>query len=128
VFEFAGEFYLQVNGTAMGTKLAPAYANIFMAYIEKEMQALVDPDTIILWCRFIDDIFVIWNDTKEAFVQFVEKCNKLHKTIKMTHQISELEMIFFRYYNIQRSTILQKWSFRLQDISEANQRVAICPC
>ena len=94
VFEFAGEFYLQVNGTAMGTKLAPAYANIFMAYIEKEMQALVDPDTIILWCRFIDDIFVIWNDTKEAFVQFVEKCNKLHKTIKMTHQISELEMTF----------------------------------
>ena len=29
-FEFKGKHYLQVLGTAMGTKMAPAYANIFM--------------------------------------------------------------------------------------------------
>ena len=29
-FEFNGEFYHQLSGTAMGTKLAPSYANLFM--------------------------------------------------------------------------------------------------
>ena len=28
-FEFNGQHYLQVQGTAMGTKMVPAYANIF---------------------------------------------------------------------------------------------------
>ena len=33
-FEFDGTYYKQLQGTAMGTKLAPAYANIFMGYLE----------------------------------------------------------------------------------------------
>ena len=33
-FEFKGENYLQTHGTAMGTKMAVAFANIFMAEIE----------------------------------------------------------------------------------------------
>jgi hypothetical protein len=30
-FTFDRNHYLQINGTAMGTKIAPSYANIFMA-------------------------------------------------------------------------------------------------
>ena len=33
-FEFNNKFYKQLQGTAMGTKLAPAYANIFMGKLE----------------------------------------------------------------------------------------------
>ena len=33
-FQFNGKNYLQVHGTAMGTKMAVAFANIFMADIE----------------------------------------------------------------------------------------------
>jgi hypothetical protein len=29
-FTFDGNHYLQINGTAMGTKMAPSYANMFM--------------------------------------------------------------------------------------------------
>jgi hypothetical protein len=29
------EHFLQINGTAMGTKMAPSYANIFMGKLEK---------------------------------------------------------------------------------------------
>jgi hypothetical protein len=29
-FTFDGNHYLQINGIAMGTKMAPSYANIFM--------------------------------------------------------------------------------------------------
>jgi len=33
-FQFNGKNYLQIHGTAMGTKMAVAFANIFMADIE----------------------------------------------------------------------------------------------
>ena len=33
-FTFNGDHYLQVGGTAMGTKVAPSYANLFMADFE----------------------------------------------------------------------------------------------
>ena len=36
-FEFNGQHYLQVQGTAMGTKMAPAYANMFMGRLEKQL-------------------------------------------------------------------------------------------
>ena len=36
-FQFNGKDYLQTHGTAMGTKMAVAFANIFLAKIEKEI-------------------------------------------------------------------------------------------
>jgi len=36
-FEFNDKHYLQVGGTAMGTRVAPSFANLFMAYFEKNM-------------------------------------------------------------------------------------------
>ena len=35
-FEFNGKYY-QLSGTAMGTKLAPSYANLFMTKFEENM-------------------------------------------------------------------------------------------
>ena len=35
-FEFDGENYLQVGGTAIGTPVAPSYANIFMSDFEEK--------------------------------------------------------------------------------------------
>ncbi len=35
-FEFNGEHYLQIGGTAMGTKVAPSLANIFMGDFEEK--------------------------------------------------------------------------------------------
>ena len=34
-FFFNDEFYLQTSGTAMGTKMAPTYANLVLAYLEE---------------------------------------------------------------------------------------------
>ena len=36
-FQFYGNNYLQIHGKAMGTKMAVAFANIFMADIETEI-------------------------------------------------------------------------------------------
>ena len=47
-FQFHEKDYLQTHGTAMGTKMAVAFANIFMAKIEKEIlrQSSIKP---IFW-------------------------------------------------------------------------------
>ena len=34
-FDFDGKHFLQVGGTAMGTKVAPSYANTFMGWFEE---------------------------------------------------------------------------------------------
>ena len=85
VFEFDLKLYIQRIGTAMGTRLAPCFANIFMAMIDKMILAL---DTfnihIAFYKRFIDDIFMIWTGTEEEFLQFMDKINTLHATIKFT--------------------------------------------
>ena len=35
-FEFNDKFYTQTRGVAMGTKMGPSFANIFLGYIEKK--------------------------------------------------------------------------------------------
>ena len=37
VFEFNAEFWLQLIGTAMGTRVAPTFANLFMDRLERKM-------------------------------------------------------------------------------------------
>ena len=63
-FQFNGTNYLQISGTAMGTKVAPSFANLFMAKLEKEMLEThpVKPTT---WWLYIDDIFFIWDGIME---------------------------------------------------------------
>ena len=34
LFQFNGEYFLETHGTAMGTKMAVSFANIFMAEVE----------------------------------------------------------------------------------------------
>ena len=91
-FEFDERYYLQKQGTAMGTKMAPAYANLFMGEIEERLQS--DLPGTILWKRYIDDIFVVATCTIEEFQAFMERANTIHETIKFTHEVSETETTF----------------------------------
>ena len=52
-FQFNGKNYLQTHGTAMGTKMAVAFSNIFMNKVETEIlsQSLFKP---LVWKRYID--------------------------------------------------------------------------
>ena len=36
-FMFDGSFYNQIRGTAMGTKFAPTYATLVLAYLEERL-------------------------------------------------------------------------------------------
>ena len=87
-FEFNGEHYLQVNGTAMGTRMAPSYANIFMGKLEKNLLDQA-PHRPLSWFRFIDDVETKWADSREHFEEFLEFANTFHQSIKFTANISD---------------------------------------
>ena len=63
----------------MGTKMAVAFANIFIAKVETKIS--IQFNWPLVWKRFIDDIS-LWNTTREEVTQFIEQANKRHQTIK----------------------------------------------
>ncbi len=56
-----GEHYKKIKGTAMGTKVAPTFANIFMGKFEND-HVYTHPlySKVLVWLRFIDDILFIF--------------------------------------------------------------------
>ena len=92
-FRFNGKDYLQIGGTAMGTKCAPGYANCFMGDWE-EKHVYTYPLQPLLWKRFIDDIFMIWTHGEDELEKFYEHLNSCHETIKFTMEKSRTEIAF----------------------------------
>ena len=92
-FEFENNYYLQLHGTAMGTKMAPAYANLFMGDLEQKLLAQ-SPLKPLVWWRYIDDIFMIWPHGEEKLNEFVNLLNSSHETIKFTHEVSPSKINF----------------------------------
>ena len=65
-FTFNDKYYLQTNGTAMGTKMAPAYATVFMESAESSFLSSF-PLKPTVYYRYIDDIFMTWSHGMEKF-------------------------------------------------------------
>ena len=73
-FQFNGKHQLQTHGTAMDTKTAVSFANIFLAHIETTiLSRTVFKPTV--WKRYIDDIFSLWD---------ISKPDILHRKSKLT--------------------------------------------
>ena len=82
-FEFNFKIYKQKRGIAIGTKAAPSYAILFMAFLEEGVLAELTLKPWLFW-RYIDDIFLIWHHGEESLKEFLAKLNSLHPTIKFT--------------------------------------------
>jgi hypothetical protein len=73
VFTFGNRFWLQRNGTAMGTSCACAYATIYYSFHE-EMVLLNNPH-VSFYVRLIDDALVILSNAEENYAPFVASMN-----------------------------------------------------
>ena len=92
-FLFNNQWYLQVSGTAMGKKFAPAYANLDMAVFEEEVLSMANQKPLAYF-RFLDDIFIIWPHSLEHFNQFFDLLNNHRQSIKFQYTISESSVDF----------------------------------
>ena len=81
-FEFNGDHYLQIGGTAMGTALAPNYANLFMDRFETRALDNWNPKPL-LRLRFM-----IWphgEDKLKEFVSYLNQINQSSSDKKLVH-------------------------------------------
>ena len=83
IFKFNGDHYIQTQGTAMGTRMAPAYANIFMYTIEEKI--IEQLPEITFWRRFIDDIICVFECNEICDAQYIlEIANEIIPEIQFT--------------------------------------------
>ena len=69
-FKFNQIHYLQIQGTAMGTSMAPYHANLFMGKLEQEFLQTQNKKSRVRW-RYIDNIFAIWtHDEPYLYIPF----------------------------------------------------------
>ena len=79
-FTFNGDHYLQINGTAIVTKMAPSYTNTFMGKFEKQLleSSIERP---LSWYRLIDGVDMKWTQSEEELQNFLSRANNLHPSM-----------------------------------------------
>ena len=87
IFKFNDQVYTQLHGIAMGIKLAPALATIYIGDLEEAFigKKKLKPD---LWVRYIDDVFMIWSHPIEDFHTFLKDLNSRRERIKFMAETS----------------------------------------
>ena len=93
-FQFNGKNYLQTHGTAMTWEQKwHLPCKYLMSAIETRLISQ-SPTKPLVWKRYIDDVFSLWDIHKEEKGSFIELANNHHPTIKFTADISETEITF----------------------------------
>ena len=60
----------------MGTNRAPKYVNILMGAFEKLHNYSQLKNFSKFYCRFIDDMFFLWNGTESELIKSIYNLNK----------------------------------------------------
>ena len=84
------QYYRQITGTAMGTPMAPNYANFFMNNFEQNLLHDYSQKTglsPLVWFGFIDDIFFIWTGNKDSLDHFISFTRNYSKSKNMKSKI-----------------------------------------
>ena len=93
IFENNLSFFKQIRGTAIGTKMAPPYAIICMGDLEERILQDCSFKPLVWW-RYIDDIFLLWQHGEEKLKEFLYILNHYHPSIKFTSKYSRERIDF----------------------------------
>ena len=83
VFEINSEHFLHTSGTTIGTKISPAYANIFMSIFERH-SLTGSCNKPLVWFRYIEDIFAIWTHGEDKLRYFSLDINTINSCFQFT--------------------------------------------
>ncbi|CAJ0964621.1 unnamed protein product [Ranitomeya imitator] len=78
--------YIQQQGTAMGSNVAPVYTNAFMNSFEESFVYTDDrfKQHISCYLRYIDDIFFIWVGPTDLLLAFHQSLNSIYPELQFT--------------------------------------------
>lgn len=78
----------------MGAKFAPSVANALMAQWEESVIYSNTPVELTFYKRYIDDVLLVWNGTKDSLEEFLTQLNINDKNIKLIYNISDKQVSF----------------------------------
>ena len=93
-FKFNDRIFQQISGVGTGLKLAPPYACLGMGEYEKQVFNSPQPllDLVLLWKRYIDDVFGLFKGSGEEFVNWLNSL--MPGVVKFTAKISYTQVEF----------------------------------
>ena len=99
---FDSMFFLQLKGTAMGTVLAPTYANLTMAYHEIQVYFVIKNTYGLLvsklfeenWFRFLDDCEILLNTKLIKPNDLLTILNQVNPNLQFTMERSTTNLAF----------------------------------
>ena len=94
-------FYLQIQGTAMGTVFAPTYATLSMVFHEIELYAIIrNKFTLPVfnyfeqnWKRFLDDCFILLILSLIKPNEQLDALNNINTAMQFTMETSDTELM-----------------------------------
>ena len=110
VFKYNGTLYHQISGVAMGSPISPTLAILFMHKLETAFLTSLNHKPV-LWKRYIDDIFVIWDGDIASLNNFLVSLNSTHPHISFTstsdqHSIDFLDITVYKGVSFSTKGIL----------------------
>ena len=87
-FRFNEAFFKQSQGIAMGSRIAPSLAIVFMGRLEAEALQ-VDRPQPEMYLRYIDDVWGLWTHGSESLTEYMEFLNSRHASIQFTIERSD---------------------------------------
>jgi hypothetical protein len=91
-FQFNGETYLQICGTAMGKVYAPSLADLYLEEFDEAANGYLI--ALLLYSRFLDDIFFVWTGTEDELRDFGVYLNSILEGITITLNYSRESVDF----------------------------------
>lgn len=109
-FVFESDFFLQIQGVAMGSPFSPNYANLYVGQFEeaflykKQTHPLLSK--ILLWKRYIADVFVLWEGSQQELNEFQTLLNESSKYLKFTMQTDKRKINYLDLWIIKENYAL----------------------
>ncbi|XP_063044279.1 uncharacterized protein LOC134438605 [Engraulis encrasicolus] len=97
-FLFGSDFHLQISGVAMGSKMSPSFASLYVGLFESDVifntQRNPFVQNISYWKRYLDDIFFIWDGDENQLQEFHTYMGENNQHLKFTMSVDKTKMNF----------------------------------
>jgi hypothetical protein len=96
-------YYIQTEGLAMGAPISAKLAEIFIQHIEhKHLYPILKTQEIIAYYKYVDNILIIYDQSKTNIAQTLNEFNNIQPSIKFTIEKEQHEKINYSDITIHR--------------------------
>ncbi|KAL8576769.1 hypothetical protein ACOMHN_067667 [Nucella lapillus] len=93
-FSFGEDHFHQTRGVAMGTKMGPSYACLFVGYVEQQALSAFQGTPPALFRRYIDDCLGVAACSRDDLLRFIKHISTYHPALQYTFDVSPTSVNF----------------------------------